>query len=107
MSVAAGVAGCVDTLSLGPFVIYAPELRIPNLFSPNEDGVNDIFRIAYDGNESFFMQIFDRWGRPVFEGNQLGWNGINKQGSPAVEGVYYYVIKIGERAFKGNLTLLR
>ncbi|MEL6653898.1 MAG: PKD domain-containing protein, partial [Bacteroidota bacterium] len=99
--------GCVDSFQLGPLVIYEPDLLIPNLFTPNEDGVNDQFRITYTGNEAFLMQIFDRWGRPVHEGRQLSWNGINLQGNPSVEGVYFYVIKIGEKVFRGDLTLLR
>ncbi|MEM6344467.1 MAG: PKD domain-containing protein [Bacteroidota bacterium] len=99
--------GCVDSVQLGPLVIYEPGLLIPNLFTPNEDGINDQFRVTYDGREAFLMQIFDRWGRPVHEGRQLSWNGINLQGKPSVEGVYFYVIQIGEKVFRGDVTLLR
>jgi gliding motility-associated-like protein len=100
-------AGCVDTVQLGPWRIFEPGLRIPNLFSPNADGVNDVFFITYDGADRFRMEIFDRWGRPVHAGTELSWDGINGQGDPAVEGVYFYVITIGEKAYRGNVTLLR
>ena len=100
-------SGCVDSATMGPFVIYEPSLLIPNLFTPNDDGINDVFRVRYTGNEPMSMSIFDRWGRPVFEGQQMEWDGRNRQNEPSVEGVYFYVITIGGKAFQGNVTLLR
>ncbi|MEO0470241.1 MAG: PKD domain-containing protein, partial [Bacteroidota bacterium] len=104
------VAGCVDQKELGPFKIFEPGLFIPNVFSPNDDGINDQFQVEYDGSESFSMEIVDRWGRLVYAGTsspQDGWNGVNQNGNRSVEGVYYYVVKIGEKAYTGNLTLVR
>ncbi len=81
------------------------DLTIPNEFSPNYDGVNDLYYIS--GLEyltemfNFEMVIFDRMGRLVFEGgyNEFiqGWNGeIDGNGKNTSEGVYYYQIKISD-----------
>ena len=102
--------GCTDVIQYGPFIVFEPNLLIPNVFTPNADGVNDEFRVTYDGKEAYSMEIFDRWGRPVFAGNgsiENGWDGSTSNGSPASDGVYYYIVKIGEKSFTGNVTLMR
>ena len=102
--------GCPDTLARGLYNVLSPELFIPNVFSPNDDGVNDAFVIRYLGSEPFSMEVFDRWGRRMFETpvfTENGWNGRTSDGSLASEGVYYYVITVGEESYKGNVTLLR
>ena len=102
--------GCQDTLTRGPFNVLSPELFIPNVFSPNDDGINDAFVVRYLGSEPFSMEVFDRWGVRMFESpvfTENGWNGRSSDGSPASEGVYYYIITVGEEAYKGNVTLLR
>ncbi|HEX2900347.1 MAG TPA: gliding motility-associated C-terminal domain-containing protein, partial [Bacteroidia bacterium] len=101
--------GCVSTVSRGPFVIAIPGLFIPNVFSPNEDGSNDEYIIQYTGTQPFNLQIFDRWGVKLYEGNNKvkGWKGNDLKGNPVTDGVYYYRLLIGDRDFTGPVTLVR
>ncbi|MEM7655364.1 MAG: PKD domain-containing protein [Bacteroidota bacterium] len=102
--------GCIDEYVLGPFEVAQPDVLIPNVFSPNQDGINDQFLVRYTGKESFYMEVFDRWGRQAFAGTtspSQGWNGITPSGGEASEGVYYYLVRIGEQSYTGPLTLLR
>ncbi|MCI4669395.1 MAG: PKD domain-containing protein [Bacteroidia bacterium] len=103
-------SGCISEVLKGTVTVELPKIFIPNVFSPNADGVNDTYRVTYTGAEPFVMEIFDRWGRAVVDQIQNpgeGWNGITRDGTEASEGVYYYVVRIGDRFYKGNLTLLR
>lgn len=86
---------------------------IPNIFSPNGDGINDLYSIKADNIQSFQFEIFDRWGNKIFEStNSNEWNGKNKTGEPCSEGTYFYIIRIqkysGEnKDYKGFLTLVK
>ncbi|MCB0851325.1 MAG: PKD domain-containing protein, partial [Bacteroidetes bacterium] len=103
-------SGCVDSYELDPIIVFSPEIFIPNVFTPNQDGVNDVFLVKYDGNEYFSLEIFDRWGRPLYSNAGVAgraWNGLTSAGEPASEGIYYYVVKIGERSYTGDVTLMR
>ena len=89
---------------------------IPNAFTPNDDGVNDIFRILYKGDivlKEFI--IYNRYGQQVFATTNIneGWDG-RFQGQAEVLGVYYYYIRLicgnnkdKEVMFKGDVTLIR
>jgi gliding motility-associated-like protein len=101
--------GCVSSVSYGSFSVYAPELLIPNVVTPNGDGVNDAFEVLYTGKERFFLKVFDRWGTEYFStGNpNQGWTGQNSGGAAAKEGVYFYQLEIGDKSYSGNVTLLR
>lgn len=92
-------------------------IHIPNVFSPNDDGINDYFfprTLLSRGLTQFHMVIYNRWGEEVFESRSLdgaGWNGGYK-GVLQPEGVYVYVIdavfKDGQKEHhQGNVTLLR
>lgn len=92
-----------------------PTIFIPNAFSPNADGLNDVFYI-----ETFFtqvrqVQVFDRWGSIVYysNGEQEVWDGT-KKGDDLPIGVYFYVVKYedsfqnnGTQNLKGTVHLLR
>jgi gliding motility-associated-like protein len=104
------VNGCVSSVSYGPFTVFVPTVDIPNVFSPNDDTVNDVFRITYEGNEPVSITVFDRWGRTWFTGDAPTdvWNGTSSEnGNVAPEGVYFYHIRIGDKDFTGNVTLFR
>jgi gliding motility-associated-like protein len=86
---------------------------IPNIFTPNGDGQNEVFRVRGENIEKLILQVYNRWGNKVFEGNdpQASWDGkYNKQ--PCAEGVYYYVADVtfsdGKmESRKGSVTLIR
>ena len=101
--------GCVAHISKTPYNVVAPNLMIPNIFTPNGDNVNDIWEVLYSGKESFFMEVYDRWGNQLFtsESPTKGWNGTMKGGAKANDGVYFYSVKVGEKTYTGNVTLMR
>lgn len=70
-------------------------LDMPNAFSPNGDGVNDIYRAKtnYQNIEEFEATIFDRWGVKIFSWTNIdeGWDGTYN-GKDAPEGTYYVVV---------------
>lgn len=82
-------------------------LYVPNAFSPNSDGINDIFR-AYFASEknitNFQLTIFDRWGNLLFQTKQLnnGWDGISKNQSVA-QGMYIWFIQF-DKTEAGMIT---
>ncbi len=102
-------AGCSVEKQLGPIVVKAPEIFIPNVFTPNGDGNFDEFRINYTGDEAFYLVIYDRWGVTCFEtyNKNQGWNGKDLNGMELREGVYFYSVRIGKYNDMGNITLLR
>ncbi|MDR9449341.1 MAG: gliding motility-associated C-terminal domain-containing protein, partial [Psychroflexus sp.] len=89
---------------------------IPNLFTPNNDGRSDVFRI--DGLEdfpNFELTIFDRWGGEIYNYNNNGninprwWDGTHN-GDPVVEGVYFYILDYNDGSTKpktGFIQLMR
>jgi gliding motility-associated-like protein len=87
-------SGC-ENLS-DPFIVnvWNSELDVPNVFTPNGDGINDEFRVAYKSIKNFEMVVYNRWGRKVYEGKDpaKGWDGKvgGKIGDP---GVYFYYIR--------------
>jgi gliding motility-associated-like protein len=101
--------GCLAEVTHGPFVVLTPDLFIPNVFSPNGDGVNDYFMVNYTGDQAFNLQVLDRWGVQLYSSNNKtkGWDGNNADGVAVTDGVYYYVLKAGDREFNGSITLVR
>lgn len=101
--------GCVTTIVHGPFMVNTPDLFIPNVFSPNDDGTNDVFMVEYTGSQFFNMQIYDRWGAMMYDSKNkvVGWDGLNADGQDVPEGVYFYRVAVGDREFTGAVTLMR
>jgi gliding motility-associated-like protein len=67
---------------------------IPNVFSPNGDGVNDGFFINSTGLESLNCDIFNRWGQLVYKLTSIGqkWDGVLNNGNNATDGTYFYIL---------------
>jgi len=94
-------------------VSTAPRLYAPNVFTINGDGLNDVFYVRGVFINTFNLKIFDRWGKNIFETNDIntGWNGtIN--GQVASSDVYVFIAEAtGKRGevitIQGNITLLR
>lgn len=78
------------------FLISVSEsmLTVPNVFTPNGDGMNDEFRVVYRSIKEFHCWLYNRWGHKVYEWTDpsKGWDGTIG-GRPAAEGAYYYVIR--------------
>jgi gliding motility-associated-like protein len=85
-----------DTISLRTKIpVQNCKLNIPNVFTPNNDGQNDIFWIK-DLSEfpNSSLEVYDRWGNVVYQNSnyQNDWDGSNgKNGKPLISGVYYYI----------------
>jgi|GEM_PF-1054772 len=91
---------CRDTARLSACIQVDDEsmIEVPNVFSPNGDGINDFFQVKAKTLKTFHGQIINRWGQIVFEWNnwqdyEAGWDGNNTGGTKAAPGVYYYIIK--------------
>jgi len=110
-------SGCIDTLSktidIKPVITYF----LPNAFTPNGDGTNDVFKGTgvFLGLEDFEMLIWNRWGEKIFVSHdpQKGWDGrINNEGNFVQNGVYICTVKFkGPRSkdfeLKGYATVVR
>ncbi len=93
--------------------INCGDFFMPNAFSPNDDGLNDIINVHGRCIFTFNLQIYDRWGEKVFETSSLtdGWDGTYK-GQKMNTGVFVYKVDgvdlLGEPfKMKGNITLMR
>ena len=110
------VAGCYAVVAVDSFlnvsefsnvvcVDNCPEYELPNVFTPNGDGNNElVIPISNKYVESVEMTIYNRWGAIVYETNDINinWDGTNfKSGQPVPEGVYYYVCKVNEVRLSG------
>ncbi len=87
-------ASCSSDSSEVNVQISESYLAVPNVFTPNGDGKNDEFRVAYRSLKEFHCWVYNRWGKLIYEWTDpsKGWDGtIN--GRPAAEGAYYYVIR--------------
>ncbi len=99
-------------------------LELPNIFTPNGDGVNDTWHVVWKeipvGIQNFKVEIYDRWGLKVYESENwdFEWDGKHCWNVPSelleeecVTGTYYYLIRYDwdekPREWKGYVTLLR
>ena len=89
-------------------------LFIPEVFTPDGDGLNDLFLAKGNRMVSFEMRVFDRWGGVIFKSSSInsGWDGTNFNGEQLDEGVYLYDIEIYDLndrlwAYNGQLRLMR
>lgn len=100
---------CFDTSCL-EITIFPSEIIIPNIFSPNNDVVNDEF-VIYGINDLFDIKIYNRWGNLVFDQNpyENNWNGENSNGKKLSEGQYFYILKNDQEQIKliGSIMLVR
>ncbi len=111
--------GCSNTASVN-VTILGPEdgcvvIDMPNVFTPNGDGVNEIFLpIELLGVKDYQLVIVNRWGNVVYEGTDpvLGWDGRTQTGEDATDGVYFWRVNytdVYNNASKvhGNVTIVR
>ena len=103
LTVQNNVSFCIDSLRLDKKIVVDPsELHIPNVFTPNGDGLNDNFMVESKSLRNLSMEVFSRSGLKVYsffgDGDRLknwkGWDGnINSSSVKATPGVYFYLIK--------------
>jgi gliding motility-associated-like protein len=74
-----------------------PRLYIPNAFTPNNDGINDVFypQLTFVSDDTFSFIVFDRWGNKLIEliDPTKGWDGKMDNGETYAPGVYAYTIR--------------
>ncbi len=110
--------GCTSTLTQTFDVAAFADLvdyDMPNVFTPNGDGVNDVFTLNSSLNSNAVlgpcasMQVFNRWGQKVFEsfGNALDWDGRNFAGELCTVGTYFWVLTVNDLNFNGDVYLNR
>ncbi|MBX7240958.1 MAG: HYR domain-containing protein [Bacteroidia bacterium] len=105
---------CPVSYTLTYEIIPDGDIYIPNVFTPNGDGANDVFGATGTGVSVFEMQIFNRWGTIVKTMSSIAdtWDGKDKNGTDVQEGVYVYKLFIrlndGRTLDKGgSVTLIR
>ena len=104
---------CADTLCKDIFIKFIPLIGVPNAFSPNGDGINDVVKVEGMGIVELTFRIFNRWGELVFETHDInqGWDGVYKGALQEMD-VFTYTVQAtlinGQVVpLKGNITLLR
>lgn len=104
--------GCRDSLSDTIHVIET--IFIPNVFTPNGDGQNDVFHVTMTDMKDYHIEIFNRWGERVFTTNSAStdWDGNSSAGVRESDGIYYYIIHATDYSskdytFDGYLQLIR
>jgi gliding motility-associated-like protein len=112
----ASKGSCIDTVYKVVKVELPSKLEVPNIFTPNGDGNNDIFFFKVASIREVITTIFDRWGNKVYEttsstGN-VAWDGKSFSGKECAVGVYFYIVKaVGQDdvnyEMKGNVSLIR
>jgi len=92
---ASNPSGCADSVRYCILVEGESTIFIPNVFSPNADGNNDLFLVSSKNVREITYDIYDRWGLMIASYNGItgGWNGETKNGKMAPDGVYYYILK--------------
>lgn len=112
------VYGCTDTAQREVVIYPNPTLWIPNAFSPNNDGLNDVWEAGLYGFdlEAFELVLFDRWGGELFRTSDPGfsWDGtFPKRGETVPEGIYNWRVKFlsahdsSQKVQSGHLTIIR
>ncbi|MGB1019267.1 MAG: PKD domain-containing protein, partial [Chitinophagales bacterium] len=104
---------CGDTICKNIYIDFIELVGVPNSFSPNGDGINDVLYVEGVGIETLLFKIYNRWGELIFESNnqEIGWDGNYNNVSQELE-VYTYLLEVvfinGKTTTqKGNITLLR
>ncbi len=111
-----GDASCPLPLKANLFVnasLTVPEKfnfkeKLPNVFTPNSDGINDFFQLPTSfpkncGND-FELKIFSRWGKLIYQSKDLN---FKWDGEKVPEGVYFISLKVNAQTYNATLSLLR
>lgn len=93
---------CSDTIKKIIIVEDGFTVEIPNVFTPNGDGANDLFHIKVTGAKSAEGYIYNRWGQLLFSWDALNksWDGKASNGENCPDATYYYIIKVVDKKDK-------
>ncbi|MCE3226502.1 MAG: gliding motility-associated C-terminal domain [Bacteroidetes bacterium] len=112
--VAVGNNGCNDTLPYRFFISDSSGVNAPTIFTPNGDGVNDIFRPTVRGVTELKGWVYNRFGTIICSWDKVNgfWDGYTTSGEPCQDGVYFYIVEaIGfdgkSYKIKNTVTLIR
>ncbi len=105
--------GCTDEMSIELCILPDVPVFIPDIFSPNGDGNNDILFVRGVGISRMEFHLYNRWGEEVFSSTnqEYGWDGVHR-GIPALSGSYFYTFSAtmgdGSRQnLQGEIALIR
>jgi gliding motility-associated-like protein len=111
---ASNSTGCADTTCRTINIDAIEFINIPNVFTPDGDGINDVFYINSSGMTEFQLDVYNRWGTKIFTSTEAGakWDGRSSAGVELSEGTYYFILKAVSISAKDNsttgfITLLR
>lgn len=111
--IATNSAGCADTVVQMIDATMAHDLFLPSAFTPNNDGINDVFRLKGNGYSNASMVILNQWGQPIFKSDNaaIGWDG-NTGAKTAQNGTYSYLVRLtlkdgSSKTMKGNISLIK
>lgn len=112
--IAYGQSGCNDTNTYVIRLFEKSSVKLPNIFTPNHDGVNDVFRPIMEGIKSVHVLIYNRWGVLMKEWHEVNgfWDGYTSADVPCPEGTYFVVCEAEgvdgvKYSLKGSLQLAR
>jgi gliding motility-associated-like protein len=96
-------------------VTILEDIIIPNVFSPNGDGINDWFYISNTGLKDFHIEVYNRWGVKVWEAiaPEIRWDGRTSSGLMVSEGTYFFILRATgaesgtDYSTSGTVTLFR
>jgi gliding motility-associated-like protein len=113
--IAFGANGCNDTTIASILVVDIASLTMPNIFTPNGDGINDVYAPIAHGMKTLSCVIYDRWGIKIVTLDNMNtayWDGHTTSGIECTDGTYFYIVTatdINNKAYnlKGFLQLIR
>lgn len=93
--VAYNTSGCTDTSRYNFYINDSSGVTLPNVFTPNGDGINDVFKPIAAGMSSMKVDIYTRWGNYVYGWEEVNgyWDGHTTSGEACHTGVYFYVVQ--------------
>ena len=99
-------AGNESVFSNQECIDYCPIYELPNVMTPNGDGINDLFvpKPGYRYVDSVDFQVYNRWDQLIFKTSDpaLNWNGENSESKELVsDGIYFFICQVFERSLEG------
>jgi gliding motility-associated-like protein len=106
--------GCIATDTIWINALELSAVAVPNIFTPNGDGSNDLFHVTGGGIKKLDARIMNRWGQLIYEWDSPygGWDGFSSAGVESSAGTYYYFINVDfndghSEEFTGSFRLQR